>query len=210
MADEGFLGFLGRIAGTFAGGTPEGPKNAWQALSSWGQDFTRNASTVWLPKLVLGIPCDLSARGHRCPNAAAATCVICGSPVCLEHCFVSRAAEVACFVCIHRSVSDFSGRSPGVGSPPPPREKPPPKNDPPPPPRAVDPTLTLRLRSARKLLGVKPGTPRAELDQRYKKLLATWHPDRHPQDRARAEERFKAIRSAYDLLIQTYAESPRP
>jgi DnaJ-class molecular chaperone len=49
------------------------------------------------------------------------------------------------------------------------------------------------------LLGVKRTVSEAELKKAYRKLARECHPDTHPNDKS-AEERFKTISEAYDVL----------
>lgn len=49
------------------------------------------------------------------------------------------------------------------------------------------------------ILGVKKTATDAEIKKAYRKIARTSHPDLNPDDKA-AEERFKAVSSAYDLL----------
>ena len=50
-----------------------------------------------------------------------------------------------------------------------------------------------------KLLGVSRGTSRDEIRKSHRKLVRQYHPDANPGDRS-AEERFKDVQQAYELL----------
>lgn len=50
------------------------------------------------------------------------------------------------------------------------------------------------------VLGVaKTATPE-ELKKAYRKMALEWHPDRHREDKKKAEEKFKEINEAYEIL----------
>ena len=48
-------------------------------------------------------------------------------------------------------------------------------------------------------LGVKKGASAAEIKKAYRKLAAQYHPDKNPGD-SEAEEKFKEVQNAYDVL----------
>jgi len=48
-------------------------------------------------------------------------------------------------------------------------------------------------------LGVKKGASAGEIKKAYRKLAAKYHPDKNPGD-ASAEEKFKEVQNAYDVL----------
>ena len=50
-----------------------------------------------------------------------------------------------------------------------------------------------------KVLGVPKDATEAEIKKAYRKLAREYHPDRNPGDNG-AEDRFKEVQAAYDLL----------
>jgi molecular chaperone DnaJ len=50
------------------------------------------------------------------------------------------------------------------------------------------------------VLDVSPGASADDLKRAYRKLALRWHPDKNPDDRAVAEERFKELNEAYQIL----------
>jgi molecular chaperone DnaJ len=50
------------------------------------------------------------------------------------------------------------------------------------------------------VLGVERSATDEDLKKAYRKLALKWHPDRNPDDRSQAEERFKEISEAYAVL----------
>lgn len=213
MAKEGFLGALGRFASAVADGAPEGPRNAWIAIAPWVQDLTRSATQLWLPQLLLGIPCEVLFRdpgGHTvsCPSPAIAACSVCRKPTCLNHAFVARSGQAICFVCAKNDIDEHATTPPRVEWPPGTRGHAPPPADPPRPPS--DPLASARLAQARKTLGVKRGASLEDISQAYKRLAFEHHPDRNPKRRRAAEERFKGINAAFELLKRHAATDGAP
>ena len=51
-----------------------------------------------------------------------------------------------------------------------------------------------------KILGVTKEATDAEIKKAYRKLALKWHPDKNPNNRAEAEEKFKKINEAYSVL----------
>ena len=50
------------------------------------------------------------------------------------------------------------------------------------------------------VLGVAKTASAAEIKAAYRKLALKWHPDKHAKDKAAAEEKFKEINEAYQIL----------
>ena len=51
-----------------------------------------------------------------------------------------------------------------------------------------------------KILGVNKNATEAEIKKAYRKLALKWHPDKNPNNREEAEEKFKKINEAYSVL----------
>jgi DnaJ-class molecular chaperone len=50
------------------------------------------------------------------------------------------------------------------------------------------------------ILGIAKGAPEKEIKSAYRKLARKWHPDANPQNQKQAEEKFKEISEAYEVL----------
>ena len=50
-----------------------------------------------------------------------------------------------------------------------------------------------------KILGIEKNAEEDEIKKAYRKLAKQWHPDKNP-DNKKAEDRFKQISEAYDVL----------
>ena len=50
------------------------------------------------------------------------------------------------------------------------------------------------------ILGVSKDASEKEIKAAYRKLALKWHPDRHPDNKKEAEEKFKEINEAYQVL----------
>ena len=55
------------------------------------------------------------------------------------------------------------------------------------------------MRDLYEVLGVSKGASQEEIKKAYRKLARLYHPDRNPDDKA-AEDRFKEVQQAYDVL----------
>lgn len=50
------------------------------------------------------------------------------------------------------------------------------------------------------ILGINEKSSHKDIDQAYKKLAAQWHPEKHPEDRVGAQQKFNQINEAYAVL----------
>eukprot|EP00197_Chlamydomonas_leiostraca_P011154 CAMPEP_0202861290 /NCGR_PEP_ID=MMETSP1391-20130828/2745_1 /ASSEMBLY_ACC=CAM_ASM_000867 /TAXON_ID=1034604 /ORGANISM="Chlamydomonas leiostraca, Strain SAG 11-49" /LENGTH=114 /DNA_ID=CAMNT_0049540657 /DNA_START=164 /DNA_END=504 /DNA_ORIENTATION=- len=51
-----------------------------------------------------------------------------------------------------------------------------------------------------KILGVDRGADDATIKKAYRKQALKWHPDRNPDNKAGAEDKFKDVAAAYEVL----------
>src|SRR4026209_2082373 len=59
--------------------------------------------------------------------------------------------------------------------------------------------MATKIKDYYDVLGVKRGASDKEIKQAYRKLARKFHPDLNPGDKA-AEEKFKELQAAYDVL----------
>lgn len=59
-----------------------------------------------------------------------------------------------------------------------------------------------------KILGVDRGATDDDLKKAYRKLAMKWHPDKNPNNKKEAENKFKQISEAYEVSIPR--EDPLP
>ena len=55
-------------------------------------------------------------------------------------------------------------------------------------------------KNAYRVLGLTEDATQEEIKRRYKKLAVKWHPDRNPNNKDEAQEKFMEIQEAYEIL----------
>lgn len=200
-----WLEVAGRVATSFQV-APEGtPQRVWAEIAPWLTRFSKNAAQKWLPRILNNQTCQVPSLANGIPSPcsrhAVSTCDVCGRQVCLEHARVDHRAEAICFPCVAAAMKAARAQGTGFYG----ENQPADKGyegeaGPKAPPRPQQDKKAI-LREAYKIIGIKQSCSDAELKSAYKKLVAKWHPDRHPEDKkAAAEERFKRIQKAYEFI----------
>ncbi len=60
--------------------------------------------------------------------------------------------------------------------------------------------IDLAKKDYYEILGVSKDTSTEDIKKAYKELVKKWHPDFHPENKAEAEQKFKEIHEAYEIL----------
>jgi hypothetical protein len=176
--------FVGRLAENFSTGNP-----VWDEIVRGMARFSEHASGRWSQVGAAGIRCTTHLRMpdgevNACVAPAIAACMSCGQPVCLAHAFVNVTGEVCCGTCIHTKLLQGD-----------------PKQPPPPAPPPQEDRGALRKKYLR-MLKLRGRVTAEDVNKAFRKLAAATHPDKHPEDRAGAEARFKELGKAKDWLLE--------
>lgn len=188
------------VADSVAQGPEDTPNVVWRTFGPWVTRLLTAAAQKWLPRLAANIPCEIpmpgigSRPGGPCQNLAVSACDVCHRPVCLAHARVDYAGDAICLECVARAVQEARARDAARPPPPPPEDGP--RR---PPPRPIN---REQLRQAYEVLGCTPRDSDEQLKQACRKRSAKWHPDRHPDDPARAERKFKKVQQAYETVLE--------
>jgi hypothetical protein len=203
MPATDLLETLGRVVLTFQSAPHGVPGRIWDEVRPWLANLVKHAAPKWLPRLSFGFACTLPRPdGYACPRPAVAACDACGRPCCLDHARIDQWGDAICYACCWEIGQQKRSERAAGGGPhahaQPPHEHAHAHQAPNQPPPIPEKELTW----ARRTLGVKKSDEWADVQSAYKRLLAKWHPDRHPNDAATAEKKFKDVRRAFDLLTQ--------
>lgn len=187
---------LGRVVMTFQSAPQGVPGRIWDELRPWLARLALNAAPKWLPRLSFGFACSVpQPNGAPCLRPSVAACDVCQQPCCLDHARIDQYGDAICYLCcieaIRRKAAERAGQPP-----------------PGPHQQAVrPPTPEKELAWARKTLGVKKGADWEEIRAAHRKQSGKWHPDRHQGNAyAAAEQKFKDIQRAFDLLTRAHDE----
>ncbi len=194
MPGGSILDFFGQMASAIGAAPGTAHVRIWEELRPWLGNLSVRGATKWLPYLGMGMQCEVAAlvdgRGVRCARSAIGACDVCGNTCCLGHARIDQFGDAICYTCITAAIK-AAGRRPMPQN----------AHQHAPPIGKQGPTYE-QLSRARKVLKVKVNADWAEIEESYKKLLRKYHPDlqQSPQKKAEAEEKFKTVRAAYDLL----------
>lgn len=135
------------------------------------------ATSKWQMHLLTESPC------YGCNRPSLGPCVKCSEPTCLHHAWMSVDADLLCHACAGGKAARKKSK---------------------PPPAAPDPEAA-RVAALREL-GLGPDASWHEVQVRFREIVAKNHPDRFPPARReKAQERFKRITAAYEVLKQRSA-----
>lgn len=186
---EDFLRRLGDVVGALQSTPGAVHRQIWAELGPWLRSLTVEAAPKWLAQLAQRQQCHVGPVDRRgqvqpCRRNAVANCSICHLGTCLEHSFIDHTGDAICYVCATRAAAHAAPRTP------PPRD----------PARVVDDQKDVLW--ARRVLKVHAGATADELHTQHRLLSARYHPDRYQTDREkkRAEQRFKDVQRAHDIL----------
>lgn len=185
------------------GKAPPGmPGRIWDELTPWVVKLTSSATAKWLPLLTQALPCEAGPVHNGihvpCTNHAIAKCVACKRPTCIHHGCSDQHGDVVCYLCVADQIRAKQGMPPraqpnvGGGAPP------------------VSPLdAERRVAEAWKTLNLRPNSSWEKIEERHKALMKKHHPDKFQEAHAKLvnEERFKAVRRAYDDLKLFYKKA---
>jgi len=158
-------------------------------LMEWLQSVQSGALELWLPTAIQGIACsDENNREGACRRTAVAICEFCRHPVCINHSFVGRTAQVVCCRCIAGARAASRGDVRRAN----PREQ---KRS------SVNEReqYEQNLKRSLKVLGLKQSATYEQAKSRYKELAL-----KHHEDRGGDVERMKAINVAFEWLKKNH------
>lgn len=169
----------------------------WDELRPWMAELTLNAAAKWLPRMALGMPCQVpvmqgGAVVGACRSGAVSQCDACERTCCLQHARIDHLGDAICYVCVAEKVQQTRRQASG-------------RTDERRAPKSAD----HDEKWARRKLGVTKDASWAEIRTAYKQQSAKWHPDRHRTAGAKekAEERFKDVQRAYQVLQKLHEDA---
>jgi len=185
-------------------------------LGPWTQRLFINASDKWLPRLMSPATCEVPHH-HRgrpagpCYQQAMPTCMICKRPCCLDHCLVDQFGDAVCYLCVMEMAHSKRAEAAANGVPGPgpfPWEQGPPNGN---GKSTQEQANKAAVRAAYRTLGVAMSCTDDELRSALRLKLAKNHPDRVKGERAKAkaEERFKEINAAYEIIMKSRGKGAR-
>lgn len=180
---------LSGIGGSVRTGHPEADRYARYLASMLEQILTR-----WTTVGASGVRCHVAKHtedgGKPCKSVAIGGCMACGSPVCIEHAFVSPRGAL-CYVCADEEIAkrnpdDRGDRGRPFGFVDPSEDE------------DVEATAKRHLRT----LGLVETADDEDIKAAYKRLAKRYHPDRAPEsERDAASRKLRELNLAYEWLM---------
>lgn len=193
---------------------PEGlPQRIWEQLGPWTQRLLVNSTEKWLPRLMVDTVCEVPIyRGGKaagpCHNHGLTQCMVCQRVCCLDHCLIDQHAAAMCYMCALGTLQSARATATANGQMPPgplPWEQGARGGNGAGRQAEVD---RAALRAACRLLNVRMDASEDEIKMALRHQLGKWHPDRHRGEKAKehAEQRFKEVQMAYDVVMRARAQ----
>ncbi len=194
MPDNPFLKFVMGLA------SPGVPAELWEQLRPWMQRFATQAPT----RAQLKDPqwCQhVSRNDNACDHMGVVECRACGELVCLEHGYLSRDFLSVCVTCVGAFVraAREGERAEGKKK----KKKRQQRHWQPEEEEADEEEELDERREALEVLGLEDAADLAQIQARFRELSLRHHPDRFTdaKQKAKAEEKFKKLSSAYSTLV---------
>jgi hypothetical protein len=181
---------LSGIGGSVRTGHPEADRYARYMAKMLEQILTR-----WTTVGASGVLCHLAQQAEdgdrQCKSVAIGGCMACGSPVCIDHAFVSPRGAL-CYACVDEEIAK---RNPDA------------KNDRGKPFGFVDPYANETEEDTRRrhlrTLRLADSADADDIKAAYKRLAKSYHPDRAPEsERDAASKKLRGLNEAYEWLVR--------
>jgi len=196
---DGILEKGAEMLKNFAAGEADDYVSAFKgALAPWLKAFALNAAPRIKAAVSQGLLCEAhneqNGRRYPCSHSSAVQCAACGRKTCMYHSFVTWKGDAICWHCASHTVMQMSmGGAPPAWNNPRGHDVPPRSHAPGPRDEDVDKALAI--------LGLTRAATWEQVNDAFRSYVRRNHPDRVPEsDRAVAQEQFKQVNAAFNLL----------
>lgn len=168
------------------------------ALAPWLKAFALNAAPRVKSMIAHGLSCDAHNEKdgvrYPCSHIAAVQCAACGRKTCMYHSFVTWKGDAICWHCASHTVMQMN-----VGEQHPSWQ--PPRGHGVPPRQPRDEQRSSDVDKALAILGLTRSATWEQVNEAFRSYVKRNHPDKVPeQERAVAQEQFKQVNAAFNLL----------